>query len=186
MLLYLLLGLGMKDVLKAFHTYVSTKYNAEAGFITMNLPKLTGMLASVGIKHPIVCSSINVDGFRMSGGKDVYEKLIKHYTAKQWRKDPKELPKEIIKRLPVRFTYDNNYFNDTFQGIPIGGYTQIFEKLLVDLMDHSIQNFRPWLHQVTRNFCLMELRKEQSLLKKTIELEHSNSTFMESSSSITS
>jgi hypothetical protein len=72
----LLLGLGMKDVLKAFHTYVSTKYNAEAGFITMNLPKLTEMLASVGIKHPIVCSSINVDGFRMSGGKDVYEKYL--------------------------------------------------------------------------------------------------------------
>jgi UDP-galactopyranose mutase len=63
-------------------------------------------------------------------GKDVYEKLIKGYTQKQWRKDPKELPKEIIKRLPVRFTYDNNYFNDTYQGIPIGGYTQIFEKLL--------------------------------------------------------
>jgi UDP-galactopyranose mutase len=63
-------------------------------------------------------------------GKDVYEKLIKGYTQKQWRKDPKELPKEIITRLPVRFTYDNNYFNDTYQGIPIGGYTQIFEKLL--------------------------------------------------------
>jgi len=63
-------------------------------------------------------------------GKDVYEKLIKGYTAKQWKKDPKHLPKEIIKRLPVRFTYDNNYFNDKYQGIPIGGYTQIFEKLL--------------------------------------------------------
>jgi len=63
-------------------------------------------------------------------GKDVYEKLIKHYTSKQWRKDPKKLPKEIIKRLPVRFTYDNNYFNDKYQGIPIGGYTQIFERLL--------------------------------------------------------
>ena len=63
-------------------------------------------------------------------GRDVYEKLIKGYTAKQWRKDPKELPKEIIKRLPVRFTYDNNYFNDKYQGIPIGGYTQIFKKLL--------------------------------------------------------
>ena len=63
-------------------------------------------------------------------GKDLYEKLIKGYTAKQWRKDPKDLPKEIIKRLPVRFTYDNNYFNDKYQGIPIGGYTQIFEKLL--------------------------------------------------------
>lgn len=63
-------------------------------------------------------------------GRDVYEKLIKGYTTKQWRKDPKELPKEIIKRLPVRFNYDNNYFNDKYQGIPVGGYTQIFEKLL--------------------------------------------------------
>jgi UDP-galactopyranose mutase len=63
-------------------------------------------------------------------GTDVYYKLIKGYTEKQWRKDATELPKEIIKRLPVRFTYDNNYFNDKYQGIPIGGYTQIFEKLL--------------------------------------------------------
>lgn len=63
-------------------------------------------------------------------GQDVYEKLIKGYTLKQWRKHPRELPKEIIKRLPVRYTYDNNYFNDKYQGIPIGGYTQIFEKLL--------------------------------------------------------
>ena len=63
-------------------------------------------------------------------GTDIYEKLIKGYTKKQWKKDPKYLPKEIIKRLPVRFTYDNNYFFDKYQGIPIGGYTQIFEKLL--------------------------------------------------------
>ena len=63
-------------------------------------------------------------------GREIYEKLIKGYTTKQWKKDPKELPKEIIKRLPVRFDYDNNYFNDTYQGIPIGGYTQIFDKLL--------------------------------------------------------
>lgn len=63
-------------------------------------------------------------------GLDVYNKLIKGYTTKQWKKDPKKLPKEIIMRLPVRFTYDNNYFNDKYQGIPIGGYTQIFEKLL--------------------------------------------------------
>jgi UDP-galactopyranose mutase len=65
-----------------------------------------------------------------SVGVDVYEKLIKGYTKKQWRKDVELLPKEIIKRLPVRLTYDNNYFNDKYQGIPIGGYTQIFEKLL--------------------------------------------------------
>jgi UDP-galactopyranose mutase len=63
-------------------------------------------------------------------GTDVYEKLIKGYTIKQWKKDPKLLPKEIISRLPIRFTYDNNYFNDKYQGIPIGGYTEIFKKLL--------------------------------------------------------
>lgn len=63
-------------------------------------------------------------------GKDVYEKLIKGYTQKQWMKKASELPKEIIKRLPVRYTYDTNYFNDKYQGIPIGGYTKIFEKLL--------------------------------------------------------
>jgi UDP-galactopyranose mutase len=63
-------------------------------------------------------------------GKDIYYKLIKGYTEKQWKKSAKDLPKEIIQRLPVRFTYNNNYFNDKYQGIPIGGYTQIFEKLL--------------------------------------------------------
>ncbi len=63
-------------------------------------------------------------------GNDVYEKLIKGYTEKQWGRKCSELPAFIIKRLPLRFTYDNNYFNDRYQGIPIGGYTQIFEKLL--------------------------------------------------------
>ncbi|MBR1477883.1 MAG: UDP-galactopyranose mutase [Lachnospiraceae bacterium] len=63
-------------------------------------------------------------------GRDVYEKLVKGYTEKQWGRDCTELPAFIIKRLPVRFTYDNNYFTDRYQGIPIGGYTQIIEKLL--------------------------------------------------------
>lgn len=63
-------------------------------------------------------------------GTDIYEKLIKHYTKKQWGKKCTELPAFIIRRLPVRFTYDNNYFNDVYQGIPIGGYTQIIEKML--------------------------------------------------------
>ncbi|GAA4066800.1 UDP-galactopyranose mutase [Amphibacillus indicireducens] len=63
-------------------------------------------------------------------GTDIYQKLIKGYTEKQWGRPANELPAFIIKRLPVRFTYDNNYFNDRFQGIPVGGYTQIFEKLL--------------------------------------------------------
>lgn len=63
-------------------------------------------------------------------GKDVYEKLIKGYTEKQWGRNCRELPAFIIKRLPFRYTYDNNYFNDRFQGIPIGGYTGIVEKML--------------------------------------------------------
>lgn len=63
-------------------------------------------------------------------GKDIYEKLIKGYTEKQWGHRATELPVEIIKRIPVRYTYDNNYFNDLYQGIPVGGYTAIIEKML--------------------------------------------------------
>lgn len=63
-------------------------------------------------------------------GRDIYEKLVKGYTQKQWGRRCDELPSFIIKRLPVRFTYDNNYFNDLYQGIPIGGYTPIIEKML--------------------------------------------------------
>lgn len=63
-------------------------------------------------------------------GTDVYEKLVKGYTEKQWGRDCKDLPAFIIKRLPLRFTYDNNYFNDRYQGIPIGGYTAMVEKML--------------------------------------------------------
>lgn len=63
-------------------------------------------------------------------GCDVYEKLIKGYTEKQWGRECRELPAFIIKRVPLRFTYDNNYFSDRYQGIPVGGYTAIIEKLL--------------------------------------------------------
>ena len=63
-------------------------------------------------------------------GRTIYEKLIKGYTEKQWNRDCKDLPAFIIKRLPVRLTYDNNYFNDRYQGIPIGGYTKLIEGML--------------------------------------------------------
>lgn len=66
-------------------------------------------------------------------GRDVYEKLIKGYTEKQWGRDCKDLPAFIIKRLPLRFVYDNNYFNDPYQGIPKGGYTAIVEKMLAGI-----------------------------------------------------
>jgi UDP-galactopyranose mutase len=66
-------------------------------------------------------------------GWEIYEKLIYGYTYKQWQREPKELPAFIIKRLPIRFTYDTNYFNDKYQGIPIGGYTELFKNILKDI-----------------------------------------------------
>lgn len=78
----LLLGLGMGVVLKEFHDYILKKYNAEPGFISMNLPLLSDVLQKNGIKNPIICSSINVNGFRMSGGKEAYEKYLYHSTSR--------------------------------------------------------------------------------------------------------
>ncbi len=72
----LILGLGMKDIFKAYHDYIIKKYNAEPGYITMNLPLLLQVLENSGIKSPVICSSINKIGFRMSGGKELYEKTI--------------------------------------------------------------------------------------------------------------
>jgi len=73
----LIMGLGMKDVLKEYHDYIIKKHNAEPAYITMNMPMLLDMLESTGIKNPIICSSINIDGFRMSGGKELYEHTLK-------------------------------------------------------------------------------------------------------------
>ncbi|HEX8332435.1 MAG TPA: UDP-galactopyranose mutase [Segetibacter sp.] len=79
-----------------------------------------------GIKNP---SNLEEQAISLVG-TDIYEKLIKGYTEKQWGRSATELPAFIIKRLPVRFTYDNNYFNDKYQGIPIGGYNKLVEGLL--------------------------------------------------------
>jgi len=73
----LLLGLRAEEILVGFHSYIKKKYNAEAGFITMNLPKLLGVLKKNGIENPIICASINKAGFRMSGGKEIYENVLK-------------------------------------------------------------------------------------------------------------
>lgn len=88
-------------------------------------------------------------------GWDIYEKLIKGYTEKQWGKSATLLPPFIIKRLPVRFTYDNNYFNDCYQGIPIGGYTQIIEKMLRGI-------------EVRLNTDFLKQRTEYEAIAKTI------------------
>ena len=95
-----------------------------------------------GVKTPIEAKKI-IDTQKFNGeitnleeqalstvGKDIYELLIRDYTIKQWGKKPTELPAFILKRLPVRYTFDNNYFFDKYQGIPVNGYTELFEKLL--------------------------------------------------------
>ena len=88
--------------------------------------KIASQIAALHITEPQ-----NLEEQALSlAGTDVYEKLVKGYTEKQWGRPCTELPAFIIKRLPLRFTYDNNYFNDRYQGIPIGGYTQIVEKML--------------------------------------------------------
>lgn len=91
-------------------------------------------------------------------GRDVYEKLVKGYTEKQWGKDCKELPAFIIKRLPLRFVYDNNYFNDPYQGIPKGGYTQIVEKLLEGIPVYLNTEYREFINStrmVLIRFCIL-------------------------------
>lgn len=88
--------------------------------------KIAEQVAEAGVENP---GNLEEQALSLAG-KDVYEKLIKGYTEKQWGRDCKDLPAFIIKRLPFRYTYDNNYFNDRYQGIPIGGYTAIVEKML--------------------------------------------------------
>lgn len=81
-------------------------------------------------------------------GRDVYNILVKEYTEKQWGRKCSELPASIIRRLPVRLTYDNNYFNDPYQGIPIGGYTQIFEKMLKGCEVLLNTDYKEWVASV--------------------------------------
>ena len=88
--------------------------------------KIAAAIEEAGIKEPK-----NLEEQAISlGGKEIYEIFVKGYTQKQWGRPCSELPAFIIKRLPFRFTYDNNYFNDAYQGIPMGGYTQIIDKML--------------------------------------------------------
>lgn len=121
-------------------------------------------------------------------GPDVYTKLVKGYTEKQWGKRATELPAFIIKRLPVRFTYDNNYFNDNYQGIPIGGYTKMVEKMLegteVQLEEDFLQNKDKYLEMADKivytgmideyfDYCYGEL-EYRSLRFETEALEEEN------------
>lgn len=117
--------------------YKDELYNLPFNMNTFN--KLWGVITPAEAKEKIKEQKNNANITNPSNleeqaislvGTDIYEKLIKGYTEKQWGRDCKDLPAFIINRLPVRYTYDNNYFNDKYQGIPEGGYTQIIEKML--------------------------------------------------------
>lgn len=126
--------------MKNFKLHVVANYKGEIFSLPFNMWTFSKMW---GITHPEQAKKIieeqsseikvpqNLEEQAIKlVGKDVYEKLIKGYTQKQWMKEPHLLPKEIIKRLPVRFTYNNSYYNDKYEAVPVDGYTKIFEKLL--------------------------------------------------------
>ena len=128
-----------------FNNYINSPiaiYGDELYNLPFNMNTFSRMW---GIKTPneakeIIKEQIEATGIKeprnleeqalMLVGRDVYEKLVRGYTMKQWGREPKDLPAFIIKRLPLRFTYDNNYFNARYQGIPIGGYTKMVENML--------------------------------------------------------
>jgi len=133
--------------------YCGEIYSLPFNMWTFN--KMWGVITPEEARQKIKEQALNIENpanleeqALKSVGRDIYEKLIKRYVEKQWRKPCNELPVSIIKRLPVRFTYDNNYYFDKYQGIPIGGYTQIFEKLLngieVKLNTDYLLNKKEW------------------------------------------
>ena len=103
-------------------------FHALWGVVTPQeaMDKIAGQRAAAGTSEP---QNLEQQAISLVG-EDIYRILIKDYTEKQWGRKCTELPPSIIKRLPVRFTYDNNYFNDIYQGIPVGGYNRLFDKLL--------------------------------------------------------
>lgn len=101
-------------------------------------------------------------------GRDVYEKLVKGYTEKQWGRDCRELPAFIIKRLPLRFTYDNNYFNDRYQGIPVGGYTMMVEKMLEGIAVKTGVSYREFVTEEERDGRILLTDREGSTYDKVL------------------
>ena len=101
-------------------------------------------------------------------GWDVYEKLVKGYTEKQWGRDCTELPAFIIKRLPLRFIYDNNYFNDPYQGIPVGGYTIMVEKMLEGIEVKTGVSYREFVTEEERDGQVCLTDREGNTYKKVL------------------
>ena len=111
-------------------------------------------------------------------GWGMYNILIRGYTKKQWKRDPKDLPASIIRRLPIRFNFDDNYYNDRYQGIPVGGYTQIFEKLLdgieVKLEESDYKGWEKYAKKLVYTGKIDELfdYKFGDLEYRTLEFKH--------------
>lgn len=101
-------------------------------------------------------------------GRDVYEKLVKGYTEKQWGRDCKELPAFIIKRLPLRFTFDNNYFNDRYQGIPVEGYTAMVEKMLKGIEVKTGTDYRDFVTEEERDGRILVSDREGNTYDKVL------------------
>lgn len=108
--------------------------------------KIARQIAEAGITEP---QNLEEQAISLAG-RDVYEKLVKGYTEKQWGRDCRELPTFIIKRLPLRFTYDNNYFNDPYQGIPKGGYTAVVEKMLEGIPVRTGVSYKQFMEENAR------------------------------------
>ena len=140
---------GIWDYVNKYATFNNFRYEPIANFkgeiynLPFNMNTFSKMWSVITPKESMdkIKSQIkeceypkNLEEFALSQvGSDIYEKLIKGYTTKQWGTHPRNLPSSIIKRIPLRFTYDNNYYNDTYQGIPIGGYTKLIENILGDI-----------------------------------------------------
>lgn len=129
----MILGLGMYDVFVEYDSYIRKKYNAEPGYITMNMPALYDALESIGIKNPIICSSINKIGFRMSGGKEIYEKYLKE---KEFRPIAMQVlaagalrPKEAIEYLSQFPRIESVLFGASFKA-HIAENKELIEKYL--------------------------------------------------------
>ena len=128
--------------MNTFHQLWGVRTPAEAK------AKIQEQIARMHITHP---KNLEEQALALVG-QDVYEKLVEGYTRKQWGRECKDLPAFIIKRLPLRYTYDNNYFNDRYQGIPVGGYTQIAEKLLADIPIRLETEYKAFLTETEDTF----------------------------------
>lgn len=124
-------------------------FHAMWGVVTPKeaMEKLEAQKAQCAVEEP---SNLEEQALSLVG-RDIYEKLVKEYTEKQWGRSCSELPAFIIRRLPVRFTYDNNYFNDRYQGIPVDGYTAMVERMLADIPVRLGVDYRTFLAQNERS-----------------------------------